>query len=927
MYASSSNLDITKYDIRYYCANCWTSWFTSYLYPSSLGSFGPLFSTANSKCIASSYTPIKSANLIEENTDFKGSIVTCVEMCEKEPGCLSVNFDNAYPYLCKLYSEVPTIFDFSGSNCMAYTVWVSDKSSYGYYEARSSDTLGYDAKSDTAESETIDLRLGRNYDYYVSYRVSNGRGASVWSADLYVEIKIDCTPSLSSDMKYFKYLITSTLKVGEQMRLKVYEDNPYPVTDELLCDFLVSAGSGGGVSGQVRMSDCMTSSVYHNEDNTQHLYYFITYADYNFETTEYVPYNPVNSIVFTASSNTFTFKADTALFTTFRVLVCYYSYTCLTYAYQKSYTPTSVCSGTSCTIIYGSNVYGGWSYNYFYLYATDELGKEINVGSGVAGSFASSQTVFHNASQRIDSFVIVNGTKIDANSDVDIISGSTFSSTANQNQRPMPPQSVRQLVLKSSQQPDMAATSKLGQAATNRGDMRAVRGPADSRQLTTGAVCSTSDPDGLSYSIYYGCALSVGMNEVSIPSLGLVLFDKMTSPDFTIKSPTQIGGTFGDGCLHFPPLEPQVNVISPASTDSWGVGSTWHTVQWNYWALDKDELIEVCFATNDNGNYNTVKCDNGGGELSINTRSYTATISLGTFEVGTEYYVSIKLISSGISYGSGSFLVVESSEDKEVGATSSFSAAVYDDVSSFSGEIYSLGSLSINLREGTNCQSKYSAFPLNVLCKVDIDLLVSDKVIYSFTINGGAEIPDENSLSSNGIELNFGLDFPAFSFPDGVGSSYFYSALKGVPLTQSSQFPITLGADMYKLNLPSNKMCLKDLLDYVQNIPDVNSDMVSAAQSIQEFIDMLAMEACITIVPDAFDTENYGISFNIVSDLEAFVASKIDWSKFFDSIENPTFQGFLLLSGAASEDMASSTFDEILKLLGLPTEGITYFFI
>ena len=88
---------------------------------------------------------------------------------------------------------------------------------------------------------------------------------------------------------------------------------------------------------------------------------------------------------------------------------------------------------------------------------------------------------------------------------------------------------------------------------------------------------------------------------------------------------------------------------------------------------------------------------------------------------------------------------------------------------------------------------------------------------------------------------------------------------------------------------------------------------------------MLGIDASLHLILSDIDLNSIGMSVNVVLNISAFKAEDTDWEIFFNSIDNPTFQNFLLNTGSASSVMANNVFAELTSLLGID-EGVEYSF-
>jgi hypothetical protein len=128
---------------------------------------------------------------------------------------------------------------------------------------------------------------------------------------------------------------------------------------------------------------------------------------------------------------------------------------------------------------------------------------------------------------------------------------------------------------------------------------------------------------------------------------------------------------------------------------------------------------------------------------------------------------------------------------------------------------------------------------------------------------------------------------------------------------------------MLKFAIPNgDSLCLSRLLESVEGS---SSDFAEGASTVSEAIKMLGVDACLSLNVAGYDLDNGGIQFSLLASAKVFDEADVDWTSFFDSIDNSWFQNFLLLSGSASEAMADEIFDEILNVFGI-AEPLTHSF-
>lgn len=915
-------LPITDYGVEIKCSNCWDSWLSDYVHLSSIGFFEEHYSTAD-QCFpttsSSDYTEISMA-------DIDGNRITCADKCRFEQSCVAFSFVDSTS-LCRVYSVMPT-GNSAGGGCHSYDKLVQTGED-SYFILRDGDPLAYEASDgDSHQISTYDLKLLDDYEYAVRYRAANSRGFSdEFSDSAIVKLEFSVVNSFSDDMYYMMVDFTSNLPAGEFMKLEILEDDDFS-SDDLInyvtfyttdnqnrqFTFRVSAFYGGGVYTKA-------------EDSNDHeIYLKVVYSGKSYDTSNPATYNPVSDVAFSASNNNrFTFKADDVLFSKIDIYKCTYDwlmgYSCPyynTYADMNSY-----CYFNDCTIVVGSS-----SYTHFKMVAFDTEGSSVSLGyyTGNRRRLALEDTTSRpHISGEDEEELIAPALSLEtrrpgmirgSNSAVvveEVSAGGGF--------RPMK-------VFKS--QKFLYGTSTRVVAM---GDDDAVTA---SSSLTCGS-------DELSYEVYYGVMLRVGMGKFTVPVLGLVLFQRMTSPRLNLVGPTKIPGSWAAGCLAFPPLAPQLVLQSPLSTDSWQFESDWHSIAWNHWSLDASEEIQVCYVTI----YDVVVyCDSQNYLASLGSAPAVLPPSL---LVDEQYRVRLYSPSTGYKY-SDAFSIVGT--EISISVTSFDGTPIDDAPASFTHTLLTVGALTVELTDGTFCQAKYTDFPMSVSCAAVVDIKHSGTSLYKFDLNGAVYVDSVDKLSVEGVQMGFGSNFPEFKFPassaiaasvtsagskggarlsnsTGIAgeeynaalaaeaSSYFFEKLGDSMLTGDVSFPGSAVRDMMKVNTGStNRMCLRDLLDLIDNDSSSgSSDLEKAARNIESLLDILGVQACLNIELSAIDLVNIGAEVQMSLDVDTFKKEKIDWASLFNSIENSYFQSFLLLSGSATESMAADVFDELLKML------------
>lgn len=861
----ASNLPITAYEVRYKCSNCYNYYFTDYLYPSSLGLFyknNPFTCPTTSAYWSASLTSVVT-NPDGSTSNVIGNSIMCADICAANVNCLMFSYKSSNTW-CYIYTTTSLSYS-SDSSCATWRKYMTGTTAK-YYGIRNGDILGYTADGGSQTTQVITLSLGdyftsSPYAYYVSHRALNGKGFSEWSAPVNVQISLTASSSVTSDSIYFTCSWSTNLKSGETLVVKVYEDDISG--DDLITTVSVTTSGSSGSYQFAVGSKYLTP--YYEEGNSQHLYCSIDYANlYPWVYSGNVAYYPVSNIVYSSTTSgslknvKYTFNTYPSQIT--KMEICFYPYstswtlTCMTYSPLSSF-----CTNNFCTISTGNtNIYR------VFLNAYDSGNNKVELHS----TYTSVNPTVHNISDIVKE---VDEVAISSVHEQDIVSKHT------------------EFVFS-----DMSVTSNLR-----------VESPP-SRRLTS--TCPSS-ANGLNYEFYAGLALQVGMEEVSVPGYGLVVFEAMKSPQMNIINPTPFPSAFGRGCVEFPEMAPQIILKSPQSTDEWGQGTAFHTIEWDYWSIDDEDDVYVAFF--DAQSLELVTYIVAPISAPVNF-DFTADL----FAVGKTYICSV-LWTTNQDISSDAYVkIVSAAEDIGVGAATSFADESFDDDAvSFSGTLFEAGPITISLIDGTMCQAKFESFPMNTLCKLVISMDVSGESVYSMTINAGAEFEDISSLNTDGLVLEYGFEAPAFSFPGGSSASYFFERLGDVSMTSTSTFPGGEAMDMIKLNTGSvNEICLSSL---VEKVADGSTDFASAAESVSQMITMLGVDACISANIVETETVGGGVKFTLTSEVKAFDDVDVDWTSFFDSVDNKAFQTFLLLSGAASEDMADQVFDELLNTLGI----------
>jgi hypothetical protein len=819
--------------------------------------------------------------------------------------------------------------------------------------------------------------------YLRGYDVT-GNWADVVSV-YYTASVLTATMVLSADSITGGATWTTNLPIGSVIDLFFYEDDfstLYPA------DFLIHSVSitlNGNNAYYFKVGDYYKNCFADGDGNQQTIYVVALYKGTVKSTTGNVYYYPAAQVTHVSGSTSasFDFKANTLQLKSAQVkLYNVYLYN----LYNNVYSPLSnFCTGTSCHLTFSSLSAGGSTYT-AYLYVTDNGGVEKQVTSFTFTTTAAAAPPLTAAAPTADAdlppvWQYAYDLNLSYSSSPSlggggVVGGDAMSTTATATATTTTWKGSRQL---RTQQPLSAKTNTIGNMpmlmladnghnndkynnrghdgghyATTYADTYALIDAANGKDdktfvlashsvstspskslvapklthlsttaATTAATTTTTyqctaDVNGLSYSFYVGVALQVGMAEIAVPTFGIVLMKELRSPVFSIIAPMTLDYSFAKGCLSFPPLPPQIVLTSPSSGDKWGVGTTSHVVQWDYWNVADTDAVELCFFQSSGTKvYCAQSVANGEHKLTLDSSHFTADSS---------YYVIATVAAHGIQSQSDVFQAVAASSDLSAKAVVTVADEAFDSVPvSFNGHLQTAGTVTYSMGAGSECQSRFTVYPMTVLCVAIVDIAINGENVYSFTVRAGAHIEDASQLSVEGIELSFGIQFPEFSFPPGSTASYFFEQLGGKKLTSEVKFPSGTG-DMFKLNVGiENRLCLTTLIDSLTEASgdDEASDITKAAEAVAAIVDMLGMEACIEIDVQATEVVNGGMKLSLLSSFTAFDASAIDWTVFFDTIDNSYFQTFLLLSGSASSDMADKIFSEILTSLSIP-DDVTY---
>jgi hypothetical protein len=876
----SSSLPITGYRLRYICSNCYDYYFTDYLYPGTIGFFQKSSVFTSCPSTTPNWDQSVTVNAIDESGNSVttiGNIITCADICNSRDTCVMFSY-RASDTWCFLYAT--TSLSFSSSNTCEN--WVKSStgtsSSSKYFALRNGDILSYEAEGEEATTSTVDLYLGSSfifspYEYSVSVSALNAKGYSTWSEPLAISISISsCTTTISYDNFFATIYCSTNLPNGEQVMLSFYED------DNTFDDLIASVAayvSNGAISYQLSIYNYYTAVYYEEGSNNQHIYSQVSYGDQNpWVYTAEVEYSPVSQISLSSSTSgsqknvRFNFYASYLQVPKFEIW--YYStYYSFSMQLWKIVSTADICDQSwYCTLDSGY-----FEFYSIYLYAYDTTDTDVLLTSQYFSSLSSAAS-------------------------------SSSSMLALSKRREGDEHKGFESVLKA----DLVSFQKNFSFLSGNEEVLEKQNSVMTRRSLS-ETCAPSD-NGLNYVLYTGLDIVAGMEEVSIPVLGLVLFEAMQLPQMAVIEPIYLDAyTFGTGCLVFPEMEPQLLLLSPKFGDHWGVGSSHHTIQWDFWSVDEDDQVSITFYQHSTGEFVTSTTASAKDVISYH-------FSSSYFEENTDYDCIVELLLDSSVQSSATFTIVPLSQDLSASDSVSFEDSEYDDtVVSFSGYILETAAFAVRLGEETKCQAKYSSFPLNVLCKLQLIFEVSSTEIYSIELSVGASFDDLESLTNEGLTISYGLLLPEFSFPAGSTTSYFLEQLGDTKLSSSSNFPGSDNMDMLKFSIPDgDSLCLSRLLELID---ESFSDLTEGAKTVSEAIAMLGVDACISPDVVSSDLENGGIQFSLLASAKAFDDADVDWTSFFDSIENSWFQKFLLLSGSASETMADEIFNEILNVIGI----------
>lgn len=112
-------------------------------------------------------------------------------------------------------------------------------------------------------------------------------------------------------------------------------------------------------------------------------------------------------------------------------------------------------------------------------------------------------------------------------------------------------------------------------------------------RVSAAAVCASSDGNSLNYQLYFGVDIAFGLSEVTVPKVGYVIMEELSTPDLQLWPATDFGGDFGSGCITFAKPQPSIFVTTPSLTSQWSPYVKHHAVQWEYWSIDDATLVKA----------------------------------------------------------------------------------------------------------------------------------------------------------------------------------------------------------------------------------------------------------------------------------------------------------------------------------------------
>ena len=868
------------------------SFFSDYVTLSELGYFQSVYIP---NCLSATYYSLKPLST-PYNTP-----IQCSQLCYGDGQCNAYKFTSSTNN-CYLFNISSSLLRSSSGCAYNYTY-------RNMYQIRDSDPFGYTVNNDVATSQAISFKLTSN-SFYVSYRALNEKGYSSWSADSTVAFSVTATMAyVGSGNIFLQVSLTSNLKVGEVVTVNVYQYGTLssklltsqnlttsyptssltiPIGNYLMSPFTGGWGAGNNLQLYSKVNYPSTHQVYSGYFNSMINYHPVVITLYNFYSTYlyyefYANPNQISSV-----------RLQLSFCKSYFLGVC-----TNTNSVEASDKTSTLCSNGFCSWTITYNFASGTTYTLSF-YATDVSGSEVSIQSNNYPSRRRRMT---------EDIVDVDGSTAQQSQLSD-------SDTAHQSL-------VEQSYLEISSQ--TATGQQLDHhhhhSTEQQEDAQTTHLFEDISWLQGYTYCAPQTTNGLNYAFFYGVDIAISMQAFSV--FGFVLFPMWQSRNFAVISPTVFADlTFGTGCLVLPPIPPSIVVKSPVSTDKWGLTTKLHRITWDYYSIATNASVSICI--NDCSSLSKVKCIYA---QPINS-PYTLFLDPSIFVTGKKYFATVAYSPS--VYGqSDCFTVVSSASD--LSRVISMSDQPYDDSFTSIGTIFSFDTVSIHTLPGTRCQAHYKNYPLNVFCTVTLGINVSSLNIYKFTLTIGLSVNNATNFKTKNFGLLYGINFPAFVFPSTLKSdssvvSYFLQKLAGKKLINGASFPTNSnGTSLAQVMLsPGGQVCLSSLTTVLaMDSSDNNScsDITLAAQQVSKLIGLLGMDACLTINIASVDAAKGGLIFQAMLNTIAFDATKIDWSEYLgQKTSNPFMQDFTTLSGTSTSNAVSSIFQNMLKILHIPSK-------
>eukprot|EP01035_Chromulina_nebulosa_P023474 gene23474-30430_t len=817
--------------------------------------------------------------------------IQCSQLCYGDGNCNSFAFSSA--------SNNCYLFNISSS------LLISSGCAYNYvyrnqYQIRDSDPFGYTVDNNVAIAQFISFQLASK-SFYVSYRALNAKGYSSWSQDSTAALSATAQMTYSGGGNVFlKVTVASNFKVGEVVTVSISLYRFFSTT--LLTSQYLTIASLSTLT--IPIGNYFTNPYKSfGASNSYELFATVNYPSTLEVYNGY--YNTINYYPVVISINSFhstyayyEFYANPNQISSVRFRLSY----CVSYSYFFGCTSTDSFEASKATSILCSNGFCTWTINYSFtsgtayslsFYATDTSGSEMKIQDN---SYTPSR-------RRTEEFVDLN--ESDAHQ-VQITDSSNYADTGY-----LAPaingEQVENSYLDLSNQTAVVHNEGLD-AATHFADISWLQGYT---------YCAPQTPNGLNYAFFYGVDIAISMQAISI--FGFVLFPAWKSRNFALISPTVFSDdlTYASGCLILPPISPSIVIRSPISTDKWGLSTSIHHIAWEFYSISTNASFDICIF---DSSFAEVNCTYA---YPIN-KTYALFIDPSLFEVDEQYYAKVAY-STSVYKLSDYFTVVSPESDLSISNVVSIADQPYDDSFTSIGTIFKLGVISIHTLSGTRCQSQYKKYPLNMLCTVTLGINVSSVSIYQFTFSIGLSVEDESKLHVNEFGLLYGINFPEFLFPSTFKSdnsivSYFLRQLAGKKLTNGASFPSGDRQSLAQVTLsPGGRVCLATL---ISNLTDYDScsDIKVAAEKVSKIINLLGMDACLQFNIASVDVVKGGLIFQAILKATVFDATKIDWSEYIgQQTSNPYMQAFITLSGTSKSDAVNSIFQNMLKILHIPS--------